>query len=108
MRGENFVLVSAVGQIGGSPPLARGKLIKIQNEMYAEGITPACAGKTVRTLASGYSPHGSPPLARGKPNAAHDYISGKRITPACAGKTDSIFAFFYLIGDHPRLRGENF
>ena len=87
MRGENFVLVSAVGQIGGSPPLARGKLIKIQNEMYAEGITPACAGKTVRTLASGYSPHGSPPLARGKLLGGVSAIEAGRITPACAGKT---------------------
>ena len=52
LRGENFVLVSAVGQIGGSPPLARGKLIRANASTQHIRITPACAGKTPQLIRS--------------------------------------------------------
>ena len=51
---------------------------------------------------------GSPPLARGKLDAALFDEVQARITPACAGKTSQLFCAASLLGDHPRLRGENY
>ena len=92
-----------------------------------DGITPACAGKTVAVLTfqclerdhprmrgedsidciESMSRRGSPPHARGRPSAPRLRILPSRITPACAGKTLSVFADDDDAGDHPRMRGED-
>ena len=48
MCGENFVILSIVFFLKGSPPRVRGKLIGLGQLGAGSRITPACAGKTWR------------------------------------------------------------
>ena len=94
---------------------------------WAEGITPACAGKTNRVTAklvivwdhprmcgengmraSGFF-HGlgSPPHVRGKQSNDASLRRLCWITPACAGKTRFILQRTVEWQDHPRMCGEN-
>ena len=127
MRGENMWHVHLQNLALGSPPLARGKQTTIIMPFHSPGITPACAGKTPRTVAQviylkdhprlrgeNQTLHlkivflqGSPPLARGKRTIPIVSMSIMRITPACAGKTFNINRIAMISKDHPRLRGEN-
>ena len=90
------------------------------------GITPACAGKRIRSISSlkirqdhprlrgekvvnqpvFISLEGSPPLARGKGCSLLGYGRAARITPACAGKSLPKLMKAHFLRDHPRLRGE--
>ena len=110
----------------GSPPLARGILILSSLPSGILGITPACAGNTVvkQVADNMFEDHprlrgeymfqnsaygnkwGSPPLARGILDTMGDIEFPIGITPACAGNTDAINGCDYVVGDHPRLRGE--
>ena len=45
--GKNFKPLSVTLACAGSPPRVREKLIRDGVIAYADGITPACAGKTV-------------------------------------------------------------
>ena len=128
MRGENMWHVHLQNLALGSPPLARGKQTTIIMPFHSPGITPACAGKTPRTVAQviylkdhprlrGENPpagraifaeKGSPPLARGKLEKFCTKFNTTRITPACAGKTQYHQVQIRQLEDHPRLRGENF
>ena len=105
----------------------RGKQFCAARHGVDEGITPAGAGKTLRTtiICSGVKDHprrcgenpndepvplhtaGSPPQVRGKQAAESCQAAMLRITPAGAGKTaygDDILVGFE---DHPRRCGEN-
>ena len=105
--GENALDARACPQCVGSPPRVRGKL-KVPSRAHPRpGITPACAGKTLRDFRpdSRVEDHprvcgentsiiwdygqgkGSPPRVRGKQLGMHVRNTVKRITPACAGKT---------------------
>ena len=95
--------------------------------MLSDRITPAGAGKTLRTcvnhfgrwdhprrcgengvsLYASVSILGSPPQVRGKPYPMKVNFVGVRITPAGAGKTYWNCAYFHLFQDHPRRCGEN-
>ena len=91
-----------------------------------EGITPACAGKSLSAEIQGLEaedhprvcgekspfpaclalPPGSPPRVRGK---VLDYRVGADsggITPACAGKSQQRNIRLHLQKDHPRVCGE--
>ena len=107
MRGEYFFLRRMFWKVKGSPPLARGILLKIRLILAVLGITPACAGNTGSVsrpmrhkgdhprlrgeYAMGLPRYvknvGSPPLARGIQTADLGKAGGNRITPACAGNT---------------------
>ena len=50
LRGEKFVIETAEFLLYGSPPLARGKVLRPEFLPLKAGITPACAGKSVRGL----------------------------------------------------------
>ena len=50
---------------------------------------------------------GSPPRVRGKPCLEDPGIVQSGITPACAGKTNADSVRDVLLGDHPRVCGEN-
>ena len=85
----------------------RGKRNPTYEDFGEDRITPADAGKTLRSLASVRSsqdhprgcgenternfdiwqPLGSPPRMRGKPDEVTAYQAEARITPADAGKT---------------------
>ena len=112
--------------MGGSPPHARGKVLRRGCRFVVDGITPACAGK--RKLGQlfragiqdhprmrGEKPHvhrvrfyavGSPPHARGKVTITRIPSGIFGITPACAGKREGSPAGFGYVEDHPRMRGE--
>ena len=110
----------------GSPPRVRGKVCVIGRAARVGGITPACAGKSIRNAPSSvlFGDHprvcgekffpkglqiggeGSPPRVRGK--AAHwaKAVSAEGITPACAGKRTAGTLEVAKYKDHPRVCGE--
>ena len=90
------------------------------------GITPACAGKSLRCcplvflvrdhprvcgekllaqLRTG-SIEGSPPRMRGKVLRQRQNAGTKGITPAYAGKSRRVFHCICNLQDHPRVCGE--
>ena len=110
----------------GSPPRVRGKARHLVRGAVKRGITPACAGKSLRTrcadLTAGDHPRvcgekagmgvqhhkrrGSPPRVRGKVFYYPRQSRKKRITPACAGKRQSDRVESKHPLDHPRVCGE--
>ena len=107
MCGENFSIPSANLQGVGSPPHVRGKHLIKSGTTYYNGITPACAGKTLPSCSNtlNHRDHprmcgenrlqkvlllrqeGSPPHVRGKLDGRQGCVQVSGITPACAGKT---------------------
>ena len=127
MCGENMSAEDTSRLAKGSPPRVRGKLSCLERAAVEDGITPACAGKTVSSslppLRVGDHPRvcgenaktgvfrlgkaGSPPRVRGKQRRllhARFYFG---ITPACAGKTERPVTAMQRPRDHPRVCGEN-
>ena len=125
--GENGSVLCSQRIAQGSPPRVRGKRSPDSGYPHVNGITPACAGKTILigySLAIGkdhprvcgengaqtevyHETLGSPPRVRGKraTGAGRNRRSG--ITPACAGKTPSNCPTKSTSRDHPRVCGEN-
>ena len=107
LRGEKIPSFRMRPCVGGSPPLARGKVDFVEPFILFQRITPACAGKSVCWRTGGISDEdhprlrgeknrlegvvllfqGSPPLARGKVQNTFNFSFNLRITPACAGKS---------------------
>ena len=71
-------------------------------------ITPADAGKTLRSLSMQSTFIGSPPRMRGKQRPLPSRRNTFRITPADAGKTLLRRHYTHHTRDHPRGCGENF
>ena len=112
----------------GSPPRVRGKVLFPVVVPVCCGITPACAGKSLRVstlLPVGWDhPRvcgeksrsrmcctaiaGSPPRVRGKVSCTRPLVRTERITPACAGKSYGAQTPSGGYGDHPRVCGEKF
>ena len=125
--GENSTIASANRIVEGSPPRMRGKQARKQKQRKTSGITPADAGKTLRTSQrrlrtrdhprgcgeNDLSPNisggrfGSPPRMRGKLRYNLAKVIQIRITPADAGKTIAIDMLTLADEDHPRGCGEN-
>ena len=107
MRGEDGFESRIQNVEKGSPPHARGRLVRRSTFECKTRITPACAGKTFVLILYRHLPsdhprmrgedcysilptvyiRGSPPHARGRRDNAYVTLDIKRITPACAGKT---------------------
>ena len=124
--GEKGQPVPAAGLSEGSPPRMRGKVKKTQKGIQSAGITPACAGKSLREMAftvpvqdhprtcgekawkdiSGWSQPGSPPHMRGKDCVCRRGFAFRTITPAHAGKRHGSCHRMHRIWDHPRTCGE--
>ena len=105
--GEKVSSAALMMIVAGSPPRVRGKAVAAYNSVAAEGITPACAGKSTlrKTAGSTYRDHprvcgekaaeraevgkgrGSPPRVRGKDRHTACAAVNVGITPACAGKS---------------------
>ena len=110
----------------GSPPRVRGKALHGRGRLPGGGITPACAGKSIRLSFFRYFSRdhprvcgekifvprknikttGSPPRVRGKAVSSLIVPSASRITPACAGKSKKPCVFKAFDQDHPRVCGE--
>ena len=126
MGGEKIITISLFLTALGSPPHGRGKAEIAAALPCGLGITPAWAGKSVRSsgCAIRYRDHprmggekrhneprkrnggGSPPHGRGKvalPLLAKLYPG---ITPAWAGKRAGLALLLPRAGDHPRMGGE--
>ena len=127
MRGEDPSESISTATALGSPPHARGRLGSRAPRGSVDGITPACAGKTVlivcvpncdadhprmrgedmeATVSRSFRA-GSPPHARGRHKGYRYPLSRARITPACAGKTRAGRRGHLAETDHPRMRGED-
>ena len=112
LRGEQEDWTGREIKAMGSPPLARGTGHALGLHIFAEGITPACAGNSLRLrlylahrwdhprLRGEQNRHhreqqqflGSPPLARGTAYVTNFAMSRTGITPACAGnRTGGLF-----------------
>ena len=107
MCGEKSEAIALSLTVQGSPPRMRGKVLDTVIEHAFDGITPAYAGKSVRTCAVqsrdrdhprvcgeklrivevGRVKEGSPPPMRGKESRRQIGIKIGGITPACAGKS---------------------
>ena len=105
----------------------RGKPFETSTASHSTRITPAGAGKTIKSQASkrGSQDHprrcgenvyddncavleeGSPPQVRGKPVFSTIFSASVRITPAGAGKTRACKRTDGSYRDHPRRCGEN-
>ena len=127
MRGEDLLTHIARASEQGSPPHARGRLKAWSVMLEGDGITPACAGKTLlRSFHATENPDhprmrgedqkaveqridakGSPPHARGRPFGVKEDSITMGITPACAGKTCRPRSRRRRPEDHPRMRGED-
>ena len=125
--GENFSYRNILSVPNGSPPRVRGKHAGTYHRQSPQGITPACAGKTILSRPSkrpsedhprvcgenflNFLPikffTGSPPRVRGKRRDKACADLRPRITPACAGKTVSGKPRSAQREDHPRVCGEN-
>ena len=126
LRGEQAIYHVQTQQFLGSPPLARGTANTkfVPDDTF--GITPACAGNRIFSIAlrpaaqdhprlrgeqiAGLYAYpsmlGSPPLARGTVAPLVIWIISSGITPACAGNSCRMRVSFSASRDHPRLRGE--
>ena len=112
----------------GSPPHMRGKAFLRQCRNCRIGITPACAGKSLRRcekcLPLSNHPRmcgekflskapfsgvlGSPPHVRGKAECRCFPFPVGRITPAYAGKRKKRSFLSRIAQDHPRVCGEKY
>ena len=107
MRGEDTGGNKEQTDALGSPPHARGRLVKLALTVRHPRITPACAGKTdgLDTLRMQNKDH---PRMRGEDDVDPLVLDDEvRITPACAGKTRPCAQPCVHEGDHPRMRGED-
>ena len=118
--------IAGFSRIVGSPPRVRGKAANGSSWGNQMGITPACAGKSLRShlretvhrdhprvcgekvAALCVEPlvQGSPPRVRGKDTVTSHDREAVGITPACAGKRYGHESRPGSRGDHPRVCGE--
>ena len=124
--GEKAQMVLGLKNRWGSPPRVRGKAQMLPCRPVIEGITPACAGKSVVEVcgrircrdhprvcgekssgtSSASSGTGSPPRVRGKGRPTPRPCRSPGITPACAGKRRRSARRATSAWDHPRVCGE--
>ena len=125
--GENYAKWQDGLQVEGSSPRVRGKHRKGCARHTQTRLIPACAGKTLRTLATwargrahprvcGENSEnpchmgtrtGSSPRVRGKHRPGLPDRLPRGLIPACAGKTRSRLAWSGGWRAHPRVCGEN-
>ncbi len=87
-------------------PAHAGKRQKGSNMIWVLEDHPRTRGEKYRTEAVTASAGGSPPHTRGKGLYGVFSFGLRRITPAHAGKSSLYCVSFFLLGDHPRTRGE--
>ena len=106
VRGEEWSShESAIAELE-SPPRARGRGGDGARDADTEGITPACAGKSLGGEVAVKHRVESPPRARGRVTVWSMVTQDEGITPACAGKSLRLPRLAGLVGNHPRVRGE--
>ena len=126
VREEEHLSRTRARVLGESPPRARGRANARRIRIPVSRITPACAGKSPadprcraqprnhpRVRGEEWSSHESaiaelesPPRARGRVTVWSMVTQDEGITPACAGKSLRLPRLAGLVGNHPRVRGE--
>ena len=124
--GEKEIIRRYGDEDGGSPPRVRGEASLVDSIPARTGITPACAGRSRKSLArtAGVEDHprvcgekvapsppaivaqGSPPRVRGEAVSGNPVTCTPGITPACAGRSSVRFENRRRSRDHPRVCGE--
>ena len=127
MCGKDAVFWSTSSFCQGSPPRVRERPRKYTCRQQAQGITPACAGKTLEAMGVSHlwEDHprvcgkdarffslasetlGSPPRVRERQFGIFNCFGVNRITPACAGKTELTNSHIFTVQDHPRVCGKD-
>ena len=105
MRGKVLVAVQSQTD-GGITPAYAGKRLRSLRSAPARGDHPRLCGEKLSRLGMGLGKTGSPPPMRGKDNLCRKTVQRTRITPAYAGKRRTIQGVRDQIEDHPRLCGE--
>ena len=125
LRGADLKAVALVPFPAGSSPLTRGGRRTSQNSLGLDGLIPAYAGRTGRTLRHPcatwahprlrgadaarpgclYRAAGSSPLTRGGPLTHQTTAPAVGLIPAYAGRTILWMKGGCNYGAHPRLRG---
>ncbi len=127
VRGEHSATRDAVMDGTGPSPRARGAQRHPRRRHGRHGTIPACAGSTVTVMrglpsrwdhprvrgehafaqSSALALAGPSPRARGarSPGGRRSRVAGT--IPACAGSTDFLPLRGFVVGDHPRVRGEH-
>ena len=126
MCGEQVSLCTRYPHRLGSPPRVRGTEFGAKYALNPLRITPACAGNSVladmekhvamdhpRVCGEQWSSAaalrcllGSPPRVRGTVGESKEKLAQNRITPACAGNRLRYRCMSGMVGDHPRVCGE--
>ena len=124
--GEKQNQLAEMRAVFGSPPRVRGEAHPRFPQALHRGITPACAGRRLRSSFCGQwagdhprvcgektanvfhacSQRGSPPRVRGEALVTVGAAGRNRITPACAGRSGHIGMGSAVTRDHPRVCGE--
>ncbi len=127
VRGEDRCPAHGFAFLPGSSPRARGGPTIVGNPLRADGLIPACAGRTPNLAhrnrlatahprvrgedqtrcSSAGSRSGSSPRARGGRSRQPPDRSGSGLIPACAGRTPSPRTNSPWATAHPRVRGED-
>ena len=107
IRGEDRDIEASAQTHDGSPPHSRGRPRSALGGSCGTRLTPAFAGKTIRTSAVCEPLAGSPPHSRGRPCQHFSASSHIRLTPAFAGKTRPHRGRANHHPAHPRIRGED-
>ena len=104
--GEKVSSAALMMIVAGSPPRVRGKAVAAYNSVAAEGITPACAGKSTlrKTAGSTYRDH--PRVCGEKAAERAEVGKGRGSPPRVRGKVIPPLVVSPLTGDHPRVCGE--
>ena len=107
MRGEDVKKTDAISWQSGSPPHARGRRGHPQPSGSQPGITPACAGKTLRSGDQIYGRRDHPRM-RGEDRLTFPASpAGRGSPPHARGRRHGDVALLAPEGDHPRMRGED-
>ena len=88
-------------------PAYAGKTPPIKARLYCPADHPRVCGENQKSTAQNREHRGSPPRMRGKLFPAIYHMVQFGITPAYAGKTGCFAVGVCILGDHPRVCGEN-
>ena len=107
MRGEDRVTRPRPGRSGGITPACAGKTVRGAGDDAAASDHPRMRGEDGNLTHTTLSVRGSPPHARGRLRGELGRHRLNGITPACAGKTWQRSNAHASVRDHPRMRGED-
>ena len=104
---DHFPVPSKLKDALGSPPHVRGPHYRDTIEIEIQGITPACAGTTLRWRWDTRDHWDHPRMCGDHSVSTGSANLSPGITPACAGTTKNILYSVKPFRDHPRMCGDH-